>query len=118
MRPKAKHGNRFVVEVSMRGCFVGSPLLLLILSACVHQSSTESLAPGSSSPTAPSTFSAVVSLGSRNSGTHLKGDHEIPPRDTHAQGQAIFKLDRAGTELSYRLIASNIENVVAAHIHL
>ena len=53
-----------------------------------------------------------------NSGTHLKGDHEIPPRDTRAQGQAIFKLNRAGTELSYRLIASNIENVVAAHIHL
>ena len=35
-----------------------------------------------------------------------------------AQGQAIFQLSPNGTELSYRLIASNIENVVAGHIHL
>ena len=35
-----------------------------------------------------------------------------------AQGQAIFQLDPGGTELSYKVIASNIENVVGAHIHL
>jgi hypothetical protein len=30
----------------------------------------------------------------------------------------VFQLSKDGTELSYRLIASNIENVTAAHIHL
>ena len=50
---------------------------------------------------------------------HLTGDAERPvPRETRAQGQAIFKLSADGTELTYRLIVSNIENVVFAHIHL
>jgi hypothetical protein len=49
---------------------------------------------------------------------HLSGDNEVPPRVTNAQGQAMFKLSADGTELSYRLIVANIENVVAAHIHL
>ena len=49
---------------------------------------------------------------------HLTGANEIPPNDSRAQGQAIVRLSDDGTELDYRLIASNIENVVAAHIHL
>jgi hypothetical protein len=49
---------------------------------------------------------------------HLDGSQEVPLRDTPAVGQAIFQLNAAGTELRYRLIASNIENVTAAHIHL
>jgi hypothetical protein len=49
---------------------------------------------------------------------HLDGGQEVPTRDTAGVGQAIFQLNAAGTELRYRLIASNIENVVAAHIHL
>ena len=49
---------------------------------------------------------------------HLDGSQEVPPRDTAAVGQAIFQLNSAGTELRYRLIASNIDNVVASHIHL
>ena len=39
-------------------------------------------------------------------------------RQTDAQGQAIFHLAKDGSSLDYRLIASNIDNVVAAHIHL
>jgi len=35
-----------------------------------------------------------------------------------AQGQAIFQLSPDGIELLYKLIVANIENVVAAHIHL
>jgi hypothetical protein len=54
----------------------------------------------------------------QNFGAHLTGDAEIPPRETAGQGQAIFQLSRDGSELSYRLIASNIENVVASHIHV
>jgi hypothetical protein len=48
---------------------------------------------------------------------HLSGDEEVPPRDTLAQGQAIFHLSYDGTELDYQLMVANIENVVAAHIH-
>jgi len=50
--------------------------------------------------------------------THLSGDNELPLRVTLAQGEAIFQLNEDGSELSYKLIATNIQNVVAAHIHL
>jgi len=53
----------------------------------------------------------------RNFVAHLSGDGEVPPRDTLAQGQAIFHLSRDGTEVDYQLIVANIENVVVAHIH-
>jgi hypothetical protein len=53
----------------------------------------------------------------RNWSTHAKGSLEVPARDTSAQAQAIFHLSEDGTELQYKLIASNIENVVQAHIH-
>jgi len=54
----------------------------------------------------------------KNFVTHLTGAEEVPERDCPGQGQAIFQLSNDGTELSYRLITSNIENVVAAHIHI
>jgi CHRD domain len=50
--------------------------------------------------------------------THLTGAEEVAPVETNAQGQANFRLSADGTELSYRLMASNIENVLMAHIHL
>ena len=49
---------------------------------------------------------------------HLQGDNEVPPRGTQATGQVIFSLSEDETELEYKLISSNIFNVVAAHIHL
>ncbi len=52
----------------------------------------------------------------QNFGTHLTGEDEVPPRETPAQGHATFHLNPDGT-IDYRLIASNIENVFAAHIH-
>jgi hypothetical protein len=52
-----------------------------------------------------------------NWSTHLKGKFEVPARDTNAQGQAIFQLSDDGNSVSYKLIASNIFNVVQAHIH-
>ena len=48
----------------------------------------------------------------------LSGAEEVPARDTQARGVATFKLSEDGTELSYKLIVANIENVTAAHIHL
>lgn len=61
----------------------------------------------------PATASAQ---GSETFRAHLTGDQEIPARQTSAVGQAIFRVLPNG-EVSYRLIASNIDNVVASHIH-
>jgi len=47
----------------------------------------------------------------------LSGGDEVPPRDTQARGLATFKWNKDSTELSYTLVAANIDNVVAAHIH-
>jgi CHRD domain len=49
---------------------------------------------------------------------HLTGAQEVPARDTKGQGQAIFHLSDDGSSLDYKLMATNIENVVQAHIHL
>ena len=59
---------------------------------------------------------AVAGL-NRKWSTHANGSMEVPARDTNAQGQAIFHLSKDGAQLDYKLIASNIENVVQAHIH-
>ncbi|MGH2393575.1 MAG: CHRD domain-containing protein [Candidatus Limnocylindria bacterium] len=50
--------------------------------------------------------------------TPLNGSEETPPNDTQARGVAIFQLSADGSTMTYRLIASNIDNVVAAHIHI
>ena len=42
----------------------------------------------------------------------------MPENNCPGQGEAVFKLNADGTELSYRVIASNIDNVVQSHIHL
>jgi hypothetical protein len=46
----------------------------------------------------------------------LSGNAEIPARDTLARGVAVIHV--SDDALHYRLIAANIDNVVAAHIHL
>ena len=59
-----------------------------------------------------------------NHSVHLSGDQEptpappLPsPQDSNAQGQAIFKIADDEQSLDFKLIASNIENIVQAHIH-
>ena len=53
-----------------------------------------------------------------NHRTHLTGDNERPvPNESKGQGQAIFQVNAEGTEIQFKLIASNIENVTQAHIH-
>lgn len=49
---------------------------------------------------------------------HANGSQEVPARDTQGQAQAIFHLSKDGSSLDYKLIASNIENVFMAHIHM
>ncbi len=59
-----------------------------------------------------------VAAADTNFVAHLTGDEEVPPVASLAQGQAIFQLSKDGTEIEYRIIGANIENVLMAHIHL
>ena len=65
---------------------------------------------------------AAVFADSLNFNTHLSADQEVMPigivNNSLAQGQANFKLSADGTELSYKLIAANIDNAFMAHIHM
>ena len=69
---------------------------------------------------------AVGGNGDFNLGTHLTGDGEIftpatpggpTPADSKGQGQAIFRVSADGQTVAFKLIASNIDNVIMAHIH-
>lgn len=60
----------------------------------------------------------VVASQVRNFVSPLSGAEEVPANESRARGTAIFQLSADGTELSYRLIASNIQNVHMAHIHM
>lgn len=59
-----------------------------------------------------------ASAASRSFHAHLSGDEEVPPRDTLAQGQANFVLSKDGESLDYRVNVADVENIVAAHIHV
>jgi len=61
---------------------------------------------------------SAAGAGSGNFRAHLTGDNEVPPNASQGQGQAIIQVNEDETAISYRLIASNIENVVASHIHV
>jgi hypothetical protein len=59
-------------------------------------------------------------------GTHMTGAEEVftpmipggpTPADSRAQGQAIFHVSADGGTVEFKLIASNIDNVIMAHIH-
>ena len=61
-----------------------------------------------------------------NQSAHLSGAQEVftaatpgapTPADSQAQGQAIIQIAKDGDSFDYKLIASNIDNVVQAHIH-
>jgi len=50
-----------------------------------------------------------------NYSVHLNGDTEVPANSSQGVGQAVFP---DGTSLDYKLIVANLDNPVAAHIHL
>jgi hypothetical protein len=78
-----------------------------------------------SAPTQPATvtvpvqFQTGVDAGDAlNHRTHLTGDAERPvPTGSQAQGQAIFQVSDDGTQIRYKLMVANIQNVTQAHIH-
>ena len=90
---------------------IGCVLAAVLVGGCMERT------PGGPAELASSPSDTAVSV-PLNFRTHLTGDEEVPARATQAQGQAIFQLSKDGTELSYRLIAANIENAFMAHIHL
>lgn len=62
--------------------------------------------------------SPAASAQSTNFRAVLSGDGEVPPTDSLARGVATFKVSDDGTQLSYRLVLANIQDVVQAHIHV
>lgn len=98
---------------------------LVVASAC----SSDSVR----SPAQPESISVPIRVTSSqhageapNHSVHLSGGQEVftpgtpgapTPADSTAQGQAIFQIARNGDSFDYKLIVSNIENVVQAHIH-
>ena len=54
----------------------------------------------------------------KNFVAHLTGASEVPARDSRGVGEVKLQLTSDGTALEYRLISSNIHNVVQSHIHL
>jgi hypothetical protein len=62
-------------------------------------------------------YASPVAAATQDFTARLSGEHEVPPRATDATGVANFQLSEDGTALSFTVRVSNIENVVAAHIH-
>jgi hypothetical protein len=60
---------------------------------------------------------AIAGLNS-NKSVHLTGDLEVPANASAGQGSASFHLSEDGSSVDYKLNVANIDNVVAAHIHL
>jgi hypothetical protein len=48
----------------------------------------------------------------------MTGAEETPPRPSRGQGQLNLRISADGTELHYKLMVANINDVTQAHIHL
>src|SRR5262245_5644578 len=87
------------------------PIAIAALAACDN------------SPTEYATPVVVSGINAKNDAavnhtTSLKGDQEVPPRETHATGNAIYHIADDGNSVDYKLIVANIDNVIMAHIHI
>jgi len=92
-------------------------LAALVAAGCAGADGTTALEPELLLAPVVAHHSHSEDHGPRNFRTHTTGGEEVPSNDSRAQGQAIFQLSHDGTELSYRLIVANIQNVTMAHIH-
>lgn len=104
-----------------RGLWVGAAGLFAI--ACSSSPS--------STPTQPNSLALPLQVEQRagnppNHSVHLSGDNEPftpatptspTPADSQGQGQAIIQIADDDQSFTYKLIASNIENITQAHIH-
>jgi len=105
----------------MSGKMVISGAALVLLVGCVGDQSL----PTGFEVRAP-LFAAVGRAGESHLRTHVAGGNEVftpghpgdpTPADSRAQGEAIFRVSADGSTVEFRLIASNIDNVIMAHIH-
>src|SRR2546427_11642888 len=96
-------------------------MLGIVLGAAVAATSCEPSIPTEQSrPTALVTTQSAApdGPGLQNFVAHLTGASEVPAHAPRAVGEVKFQLSPDGTQLDYRLISSNIQNVIASHIHL
>ena len=63
--------------------------------------------------------SSVAMMAKRTFTAHLNSANEVNANgvDSEGQGQAIFRISKDGTEIYYKLIVANIDDVTVAHIH-
>ena len=97
---------------------------LVVASACSSESGRSPAQPESIA--VPLRVTTAQHAGeAHNHSVHLSGASEVfagapgapTPADSNAQGQAIIQIARNGDSFDYKLIVSNIENIVQAHIH-
>jgi hypothetical protein len=95
--------------------------IVLLASATIAVACTDQPGPGEFEVTAP--LYVMNGNSEDNMQTHMTGDEEVlavapgapHPRDSRAQGQAVFRV--SGNMVEFTLVATNIRNVVQAHIH-
>jgi hypothetical protein len=80
-------------------------------------------AEGGETPAGPETlvvpaFTQAPDGGAKNLRTHASGSEEVPANDSKAQGQATFTISEDGTELAYKLVVANSDDVTQSHIHM
>jgi hypothetical protein len=91
--------------------------LMVVLAGCFDQPAEPEL--GAFDTGFPASGSNTLANGMvLNFTAPLSGSQEVPPNDSKATGNAVFQLSKDGTELGYKLIVANIQNVTQAHIHL
>jgi hypothetical protein len=95
-------------------------VLAVIVAAGVAAACSDYPAPTQpTSVTVPVQFSSAARADQAHShGAHMTGAAEWPvPNDSRAQGQANFKVSDDGSEIRFKLMVANIENVTQSHIH-
>jgi len=85
----------------------------LIFSSCSTESTEDFIAPSDLNS------SASVEKGKDDNFTaSLKGRNEVPSVENKGAGVAIVKISKDGNSIYYKLIVSNLNNVLAAHFHM
>src|SRR6267143_4289002 len=102
----------------MRASFVVPTALLLATLTHCDRPAPSPTAPSSSVSLAAAASASASVPDAKNFVAHLAGANEVPARDTRAEGELKLQLSADGKSLEYRIIASNINNVFASHIHI
>jgi hypothetical protein len=99
----------------------GSLMLIsyFLFAACMQHD--ESLSPGNSMNALSNPDAALAgevgTMSKRTFTAHLNAENETRDVESNAQGETIFRLSDDGSELYYKLIVANIDDVIVSHIH-